>query len=417
MQKRLWWDAAVAVSVLACAFLVWLDTAFDHAMPKNALGALLALAAFAVAYGVFGRWLIGRPHPVASQVYLGVVVVITAVGCAADPNIAVLQAIAYPLIGCFAPVGFFGMLAWDVLLALGVFVGLAAGPAGATAAAITAVLSFLFAVAIGLWILRITHWGLERARLLSEVQKAQQQAAVSARDAGAARERERLARDMHDTVAQSLTGLVMLAERAQRQASAPTGAGELPDTLATIEDAARETLREIRSLVAETTTPSVDDGLAEAARRVVQRFARETGIAASIEFDAVVPQREHEVVLLRCLQEGLANVRKHARAATAAATLRSVGDTVVLEVVDDGVGVAGVVDDEEGFGLAGMRERVRMFGGTVALRPAPGGGARLTVSVPSGSGAAAVDPSVADIVEHAVDDEASVRTAHEGGAA
>jgi signal transduction histidine kinase len=379
-----WWDAAVALTLIACAFLVWLDTVLVPAMPKRSVAALLALAGFAVAYGAFGRWLTPTRHPVASQVYLAVMVAITAIGAAADPNLATLQVVAYPLIGRFAPGRLVGMIVWDAVLGLAVFAGLALGPAGPTAAAITAVLSLLFAIAVGVWITRIMQWGAERARLVAELQAAQENAAASAREAGAARERERLARDMHDTVAQSLTGLVMLAERAERQASRLDDTGALTETLETIEDASRETLREIRALVAETAVPSVDDGLAEAARRVAQRFERETGISTAVDFEPVPLQREHEVVLLRCLQEGLGNVRKHAEATRAWATLHDAGAGVVLEVADDGVGVTRP-DDGTGFGLAGMRERVGLFGGSVQLSSAPGGGARLTVSLPTGS--------------------------------
>ncbi|MHA7986951.1 sensor histidine kinase [Rathayibacter sp. CAU 1779] len=387
MQKRAWWDVAVGATALVCAFLIWLDAAVLQGMPKNTIASSSALAAFVVAYAVFGRWLIGRDVPIAAQVYLGLMTVIVAFGCAADPNLSVLQAIAYPLIGALAPGRIRSMLAWDVVLGLGVFAGLALGPAGVTAAAITASLSFLFAVAIGLWIWRIVDWGAERARLLSELQAAQSRAAASAQEAGAARERERLARDMHDTVAQSLTGLVMLAERAERQASRIDASGALPETLRTMEDAARETLREIRSLVAESASQPVEDGLNEAARRVAARFDREAGIAVDVRFDDVELSREQQVVLLRCFQEALANVRKHAMASSVEASLRAADDALVLVVADDGIGVADGIRD--GFGLSGMRDRLRTFGGNVTLESAAPAGARLTVTVPMHSSAVA----------------------------
>ncbi|WP_240978322.1 sensor histidine kinase [Planctomonas sp. JC2975] len=387
MQKRAWWDVAVGVTALACAFLIWLDAAVIPGAPKNTIASSSALAAFVVAYAVFGRWLIGCDAPVAAHVYLGLMTLIVALGCAADPNLSVLQAMAYPLIGCLAPGRIRTMLAWDVVLGIAMFAGLALGPAGVSAAAITASLSFVFAVAIGLWIWRIVDWGAERAHLLVELQAAQNREAAAASDAGAVRERERLARDMHDTVAQSLTGLVMLAERAERQALRIDASGALPETLRTMESAARETLREIRSLVAESASQSVEDGLNEAARRVAARFDREAGIAVDVRFDEVELSREQQVVLLRCLQEALANVRKHASASKVEASLRAVDDVLMLEVVDDGVGVAQGRGD--GFGLSGMRDRVRTFGGDVTLESAEPNGARLTVTVPTRSTTAA----------------------------
>ena len=395
---RAWWDAATAATVAACALLMWLDSAVGMDDPAHTAQAFAALAAFAVAYVAFGRLLIRPGRAPAAPVYLGLMVVIVGVGVAVDPNLAVLQVIAYPLIGCLAYGRLAGMFIWDAVLAVAVFLGIALGSSGVLAAGITAGLSFLFALGIGYWITRIMEWGEERARLVAQLQDAQERAEASAREAGAAHERERLARDMHDTVAQSLTGLVMLAERAERQAKAaaevvsegwtPRDAAALNDTLVTIEDAARETLREIRAIVAESAGQSVDAGLAEAARRVAARFERETQIVTVIAFDDVALDREREVVLLRCLQEGLGNVRKHAQASRVEASLHRTDDGVALAVVDDGVGIARGANPDAGFGLAGMRERLRSLGGDVDLRPAPGGGAWLDVAVPVGTRAA-----------------------------
>ncbi|HWD62889.1 MAG TPA: sensor histidine kinase [Humibacter sp.] len=389
LQRRAWWDAAVAATVVICCALVWIDVVASQVSPTSAVGAVIALVLFAAAYAGFGRWMLGRDRPALARLYFVIVIVLVGLAVAADGTTATVQIVAFPLIGILAPGGVVEMIAWYVAVAVSVFSGFALGRGGVAEGATVAGLSLLFAVAMGLWILRIIRWGAERTALLTEVRQAQQRAADAARDAGAARERERLSRDMHDTVAQSLTGMVMLVERAERQASGQSGDSDsLRETLATLEDASREALREIRALVAETSAETIDRGLVEAAQRVVARFERETGVSATISADDVQLDREREVVLLRCLQEGLGNVRKHAKADRVETSLRRTADGVVLTVTDDGVGIgslAGEPVDSVGFGLSGMRERVRSVGGEVRLTAAEGRGASLRVSVPASS--------------------------------
>jgi signal transduction histidine kinase len=106
--------------------------------------------------------------------------------------------------------------------------------------------------------------------------------------------------------------------------------------------------------------------------------------------DATGLDRELEVVLLRCAQEGLANVRKHARARHAWVTVAGRdGEDVTLEVRDDGVGPGDAVPGDDGFGLAGMRDRVALVGGRVEFGPGERGGTVLRVTVPTTGAATA----------------------------
>lgn len=232
-------------------------------------------------------------------------------------------------------------------------------------------LSFAFSVAMGAWITRIEHPSTERQAVVDRLTAAQAQIAAPNREAGTVAERERLARELHDTLAQSLAGVVMLAERAR---AAHPGDALLP----ALEDAARRALGEARGLVTGAAGVPIDGGLAAALDVLAGRFRRETGLAVDVDVSAEVA-REAEVVLLRCAQEGLADVRKHAAARSVALRVLEAPEGAVMTVADDGGGPG----DGVGFGIAGMRDRLALVGGTVALDPAPGGGAVLTVRVPT----------------------------------
>ncbi|WP_411719843.1 sensor histidine kinase [Mycetocola sp.] len=199
------------------------------------------------------------------------------------------------------------------------------------------------------------------------------------RDAGATAERERIAREIHDTIAQSLTSVVMLAQRARLEQ--PTA----DSTLELIESTAREALREARSLVAANAgLPQRDGSLADTLAQLGERFSRETGVTVTTDAPLTELPRDIEVVLLRCAQEGLANVRKHANARAASVPVAQSDNSVSLRVADDGRGLGGFQpSDEHGFGLSGMRDRVGLVGGTLIVADAATGhGTELTVHIP-----------------------------------
>ena len=200
------------------------------------------------------------------------------------------------------------------------------------------------------------------------------------RDAGVTAERARMSREVHDTVAQSLTGLVLLAQRARRAYAA----GALDDeTLELIESAARDALAETRALVAAAAPVELDHGGIQAAlERLAERFERETRIRVSTAVELPHPlPRDAEVVLLRCAQEGLANVRKHSQAASARVELSVAGGSALLRVSDDGRGFP--ADVHPGFGLAGLRDRLALAGGTLEVDGTPAATA-ITATLPIG---------------------------------
>lgn len=189
---------------------------------------------------------------------------------------------------------------------------------------------------------------------------------------------------MHDTLAQTLAGLAILAERAGHQL-ADERVDAAADTIATVERLSRDALEEARAIVSRTAAVPSDTALGDAVDRLVSRFRAETGLTIDLDVrrdSEGVLGRESQLVLLRCLQEALANVRKHARATRVQVRVTAgPNGEGGLQVVDDGAGFdRGARRD--GFGLEGMAERVALAGGSFDVSSSPGAGTMVSVSLP-----------------------------------
>ena len=311
-------------------------------------------------------------------------IVISGVGTAIHPGMATIQAIVFPLLWR-ASRSSRDAVALNALLALsvgcGYFIALGATASAFWQALVIEAISLAGSLAIGFWITRISVESAARERLLGELSATQSQLAAVSRDAGVLSERERLAREIHDTIAQDLTGLVLLAQRTRRELLG--GSPTVGETIDLLEESARSALAETRALVAASAPVALTEGgIAAALDRLGERFGRETGIAVRIEADAALPlDRDTEVVLLRCAQEGLANVRKHSEAATASVSLRLDGAVVTLVVRDDGRGFDASAP-RVGYGLDGLRDRLALGGGGFHIETSPGNGTALTASLP-----------------------------------
>jgi signal transduction histidine kinase len=371
------WDIAV-VSAAAILFALVLA---NGAEGGELAGAGAIIVAIVVVWFALGRGSEdGSPRAITVS---ALIIVLSGVGTAISPSMATAQAIAFPLMWLLAGSTRAAVVA-NVLLAVsvgtGYFLYLGATPNALTQAVVIEAISLAGSFAIGFWITRISVESAERARLIDELRETQAQLEAVSRDAGAMGERERLAREIHDTIAQDLTGLVLLAQRTRRELV--SGSPTVGETLDLLEDSARAALAETRSLVA-TSAPVglTSEGIVPALERLAERFTRETGIAVRVTGELPPLARETEVVLLRCAQEGLANVRKHSGAVTA---------TLDLFVRDGSVGM--VIDDSgdgfdprtvrEGFGLPGMRERLSLVGGSLGVHSARGEGTQITASLP-----------------------------------
>ncbi len=374
MTGERWWDVFVTGLLVVLAVIDGLAWAPSEA--QRIVG-WVALGLFFVCYLAYGRralkddsrWL----------AFAITIVVLSGAVVACSPNLAIIQAISFPMLWVAVDPTRWAIVT-NVLLALAVAAGfiisLGASPTNIVNTAVIESISLVGSLALGLWITRIATLSHERKQLLDELTAAQDQLAALNRETGVTSERERLAREIHDTIAQSLTGLVMLSQSAQRElAAGETDA--LAERLTLMEESARDALVETRSLVAAGAPVELGGGIVAALERFGARFERETGIQVSVSGDVPDLDRDTEVVLLRCAQEALANVRKHAAARTAVVELSMVEGRATMTVRDDGVGFD-PSSPSSGFGLAGMRDRLALVGG--ALRVDGGHGTTVTVT-------------------------------------
>jgi signal transduction histidine kinase len=221
---------------------------------------------------------------------------------------------------------------------------------------------------------------LENLRLVEEAERA-------GRQAGVMRERQRMAHEIHDTLAQGFTSIVTNLEAAD--SLLPPEVEEVRCYLDHARTTARESLTEARRLVWDLRPePLEGSALPQALAGLAGRWSRTCGLAA--DFSVTGTPRslpvQVEASLFRVAQEALQNIHKHARASRAALTLSYMGDAVVMDAVDDGVGfdppVAPAGPSGGGFGLKGMRERIEQVGGTLSVESAPGEGTTLAAEVP-----------------------------------
>ncbi|OLF11335.1 sensor histidine kinase [Actinophytocola xanthii] len=211
---------------------------------------------------------------------------------------------------------------------------------------------------------------------------------VQAREAGVVDERQRMAREIHDTLAQGLAGILTQLQAAERVLDERPA---LRRHLGNAMGLARESLTEARRTV-HAVEPAVlaEARLPDAIADVARRWAEVNDIPAALTTtgDARPMHAEVEVALLRTAQEALANVAKHARASRVGLTLSYMEDLVTLDVRDDGTGFdpnAKRVNGSGtgGFGLAGMRQRVQRLAGRLEIESEPGAGTAISATLPA----------------------------------
>ncbi|MEV4144368.1 sensor histidine kinase [Amycolatopsis sp. NPDC049691] len=228
----------------------------------------------------------------------------------------------------------------------------------------------------------------ERRRMLDELAAAQaeneglqRQLLSQAREAGILDERQRLAQEIHDTLAQGFTGIITQLEAAALAKDEPAEWQRHLDSATAL---ARENLTAARRSVHALHPEHLDSAtLPEALGGVAARWSARTGVPAAVTTTGV-PRPLHpeiESTVLRVTQEALSNVDKHAAAARVGLTLSYMDDEVTLDVRDDGAGF--VPGPGPGFGLPGMRRRVQRLAGTLHVESEPGGGTAISAVLPA----------------------------------
>lgn len=245
------------------------------------------------------------------------------------------------------------------------------------------VVAYAAGTGLGLGLHRFVGRSNERQeQLTDELALTQEELAAAYQRQGAIEERERLAREIHDTLAQGFASIVVLAEAAR--AATVTDPVRCAEQLTSIEQTARENLAEARVLVGSAPESGVAAGsLAATLRRTLARFAQDTGLTVTAELPDTDLDQPTRVALLRCTQESLANIRKHSGASTVGIVLTELVGGVELEITDDGCGF--VVEDSRGFGLDGMRRRLAELDGELDVTSSLGDGTRVLVGLPTHS--------------------------------
>jgi signal transduction histidine kinase len=194
-------------------------------------------------------------------------------------------------------------------------------------------------------------------------------------------ERKRLARELHDETGQALTSILLGLRTIEDAADDGARRRAVDD----VRELVRSTLQDVRQLAVELRPTALDDfGLVPALRRLTSTFGESTGIVVDLE--AALPDErlpsELETALYRIVQEALTNIVKHARASHVSIVLTRKPSSVAAVVEDDGVGFDPAAPRADGLGLVGMRERVALLGGRVAIESTPGRGTTAIVEVP-----------------------------------
>lgn len=219
---------------------------------------------------------------------------------------------------------------------------------------------------------------------LREAHRQLQEYSGKAEELAVANERNRLARDLHDSVAQTLYGLTLQAEAASRRLESGRLA-DVADDLSEMRQSAQQTLTETRLLIFELRPPSLEKGgLIAALSERLEAVERRSGFKIHTDFSELGEIPENiEVNLYRIAQESLNNILKHAQASQVNITLGRERGKVILQISDNGIGFETSTSFERpGLGLKGIKERAEQNGGHVWFQSVPGDGSSIKVEVP-----------------------------------
>lgn len=378
------WHGVFALLAILSAVLTTGEDTVSATSRYVAWGLLALLCGW---YATVGTRALHRESPRLGLLYLAVAAPLTIAVFAFVPACALMLFVLYPHIWALLPVYRAIIGTVTVLAAVAAVLlshsGLGAG--GLLPAVTFTVAGLVIALLLGLWITRIIEQSRQRAALLAELAATRSELASVSREAGALAERARVARDIHDTLAQGFASVLLQLEAVAAELEMDPDAAQ--HHVAAAQRTARANLAEARSLVGALTPPDLRAAsLVDALRRLVERSGQEIGLSIGFHVagEARALPANQEVVLFRAVQEALTNVRKHAGAGAVEVTLNYLDEETHLTVRDDGRGFL-PGNGSSGFGLAGMRSRAAEAGGSLAVDTEPGAGVTVRLELPGSS--------------------------------
>jgi signal transduction histidine kinase len=241
-------------------------------------------------------------------------------------------------------------------------------------------LGFLGAsILIGAFVASLIKQSVARQHLLDELTQTRARLLKSEREAGILAERQRLAREIHDTLAQNFTSVIMHLSAAKLSST-----DAIQTHVEQAEQTAREGLDEARRMIWDKSPGQLENAsLIESLEKHAARWSVENDI--NVAMDVTGDQRTldaaMDVALLRIFQEALHNIKKHASAKNVNITLSYMPDLLILDIADDGQGFI-ATKNGRGFGMTSMRERAEELGGELTVESEPGKGTNIAVSIP-----------------------------------
>lgn len=382
-----WWHIGfyAVLSVVALLILLQVEGGSTKTAMIVVLGGLAAAYPFLTRLEHLETW-----RPTAYLVLLigtvGLLSFLSGVG-------AILLFVAFPQVWMFSGTPRRGLVSTAILcvvVALGQLSQSGTNLENLQSVGLQVLISFLASSMIGLWIYKIIDQSEDRGQLIASLEATRVQLAEAHEQQGAMAERERMSREIHDTLAQGFTSVIMLSEAAQaklrRERQHPTGAHPalgIESDLAAISDTARENLQEARALIASAGPSQLQGGDLLGALRRLAEASRQDNREVRISLPGILPALEsaQQIAVLRCAQEALSNVRRHSRAGQVGLTLERRDSSLLLTVNDNGQGFTPHQSDS-GYGLTSMRSRLQEIGGSLKVLSEPGSGTRLTMTVP-----------------------------------
>jgi len=302
-------------------------------------------------------------------------------------NLNIIFALYMALIG--ESIGFLGINRWTALTLL-FYLALSTASfvtfSGTTNILFWLLTSIPIIISIGLYITLYIRQAEAREKavaLAAELEAANRELsdyAARVEDLTIATERQRMARDLHDTLSQGLAGLILQLEAADAHLGHKQSE-RAHEIIRLAMETARKTLGDARRAISDLRHESAE--LGDSLRIEVSRFTEATGIPCDLQLDLSqpIPDPVRETVI-RAVAEALTNVARHAQASSASVSVTALGNELTAEVTDDGIGFDPASVAAGHYGLLGMRERARLNGGRLELRSEAGKGTRLILNLP-----------------------------------